>query len=112
MAPTCANFIIAPNCGTGSSPGADNWMPPWPSAKTRKRISSEASTCRRSGWWSPVRVSTTSCLSPAANPPPRSVQLVYAGKFIRAKGLPWLLQALAQVATPDWRLHMVGGGPR
>ncbi len=47
---------------------------------------------------------------PGTKPAPRPVQLVYAGKFIRAKGLPWLLQALAQVVSHDWRLHMVGGG--
>ena len=43
-------------------------------------------------------------------PAPRPVQLVYAGKFIRAKGLPWLLQALAAMATTEWHLHLVGGG--
>ncbi|MDJ0804995.1 MAG: glycosyltransferase family 4 protein [Desulfobacterales bacterium] len=47
---------------------------------------------------------------PGVKPPPRPVQLVYAGKFIRAKGLPWLLRALARVAMRDWRLHLVGGG--
>ena len=43
-------------------------------------------------------------------PDPRPVQLVYAGKFIRAKGLPWLLKALQAITTPDWHLHLVGGG--
>ncbi len=47
---------------------------------------------------------------PGTKPPPRPVQLVYAGKFIRAKGLPWLLRALTRVAARGWRLHMVGGG--
>ncbi len=48
--------------------------------------------------------------TPGEKPDPGPVHLVYAGKFIRAKGLPWLLKALGQVATPDWQLHMVGGG--
>ena len=43
-------------------------------------------------------------------PDPRPVQLVYAGKFIRAKGLPWLLKALQAITTPEWHLHLVGGG--
>ena len=48
--------------------------------------------------------------TPAVKPAPFPVQLVYAGKFIRAKGLPCLLRALRKVIEPDWRLHMVGGG--
>jgi glycosyltransferase involved in cell wall biosynthesis len=48
--------------------------------------------------------------APAAKTTPRPVQLVYAGKFIRAKGLPWLLNALQRVTEPAWRLHLVGGG--
>ncbi|MDJ0721012.1 MAG: glycosyltransferase family 4 protein [Desulfobacterales bacterium] len=47
---------------------------------------------------------------PGVKPAAEPVQLVYAGKFIRAKGLPWLLRALTQVAAPDWHLHLVGGG--
>ncbi len=43
-------------------------------------------------------------------PDPKPVQLVYAGKLSRAKGVPWLLRALAQIQTPDWQLHLVGGG--
>ncbi|MCB2170231.1 MAG: glycosyltransferase family 4 protein [Deltaproteobacteria bacterium] len=45
-----------------------------------------------------------------AKPAPRPVQLVYAGKFWNAKGLPWLLEALKSIETPEWQLHMVGGG--
>ncbi len=45
-----------------------------------------------------------------AKPAPEPVQLVYAGKLWNAKGLPWLLKALKTVRTPEWRLHMVGGG--
>ena len=47
---------------------------------------------------------------PGAKPDPRPVQLVYAGKFIRAKGLPWLLKALARIENDGWQLHLVGGG--
>ena len=46
--------------------------------------------------------------APKPDPPP--VQLVYAGKFIQAKGLPWLLKALRPIATPEWHLHLAGGG--
>ncbi len=45
-----------------------------------------------------------------AKPSPRPVQLVYAGKLLNAKGLPWLLKALKTIATPQWQLHIVGGG--
>jgi glycosyltransferase involved in cell wall biosynthesis len=47
---------------------------------------------------------------PGIKPAPAPVQLVYAGKFIRAKGLPWLLRALPQATMRDWRLHLIGGG--
>jgi glycosyltransferase involved in cell wall biosynthesis len=47
---------------------------------------------------------------PGPKPVPPPVEFVYAGKFIRAKGLPWLLRALGRMAAPDWRLHLVGGG--
>ena len=45
-----------------------------------------------------------------AKPAPRPVQIVYAGKFWNAKGLPWLLKALKRIEALDWQLHMVGGG--
>ena len=38
------------------------------------------------------------------------VQLVYAGKLSRAKGVPWLLRALRNLGHLPWRLHLVGGG--
>jgi glycosyltransferase involved in cell wall biosynthesis len=47
---------------------------------------------------------------PGLKPVPGPVQLVYAGKFTRAKGLPWLLNALAKIEHPAWQLHLVGGG--
>jgi glycosyltransferase involved in cell wall biosynthesis len=43
-------------------------------------------------------------------PLPRPVQLVYAGKLLRAKGLPWLLKALKTISASDWQLNLVGGG--
>ncbi|CAB5089810.1 Glycosyl transferase [Olavius algarvensis associated proteobacterium Delta 3] len=45
-----------------------------------------------------------------AKPAPRPVQLVYAGKLLNAKGLPWLLKALKTIPAPEWQLHLVGGG--
>lgn len=38
------------------------------------------------------------------------VQIVYAGKLSRAKGVPWLLTALKKVAGPDYCLHLAGAG--
>ena len=45
--------------------------------------------------------------SKAAAPP---VNMVYAGKLSRAKGVPWMLRALARLSTRDWHLDLVGGG--
>lgn len=47
-------------------------------------------------------------LSP--KPEPNPVQLVYAGKLSKAKGVPWFLHALSMIDSPAWRLHLVGGG--
>jgi glycosyltransferase involved in cell wall biosynthesis len=41
---------------------------------------------------------------------PNPVQIVYAGKLSRAKGVPWLLRALSAIDRPNWPLHVVGGG--
>jgi glycosyltransferase involved in cell wall biosynthesis len=51
-----------------------------------------------------------SLFTTGAKPSPRPVQLVYAGKLLNAKGLPWLLEALKAITTPEWRMHIVGGG--
>lgn len=51
-----------------------------------------------------------SLFTTGAKPSPRPVQLVYAGKLLNAKGLPWLLNALKTITTPEWRMHIVGGG--
>jgi glycosyltransferase involved in cell wall biosynthesis len=46
----------------------------------------------------------------STKPNPDPVQLVYAGKLSKAKGVPWLLRALATIDSPAWRLHLVGDG--
>jgi glycosyltransferase involved in cell wall biosynthesis len=43
-------------------------------------------------------------------PGPEPVQLIYAGKLSRAKGLPWLLRGLSMIDSPAWQLHLVGSG--
>jgi glycosyltransferase involved in cell wall biosynthesis len=48
----------------------------------------------------------TQNLKPESSP----VQLIYAGKLSNAKGVPWLLRALAKIDSPLWHLHLVGGG--
>jgi len=51
-----------------------------------------------------------SLFTTGANPSPWPVQLVYAGKLLNAKGLPWLLKALKTITMPEWLMHIVGGG--
>lgn len=46
----------------------------------------------------------------APNPPAGTVQLLYAGKFNRSKGVPWLLRSLIKMKDHDWHLHMAGSG--
>ncbi|BBO67120.1 glycoside hydrolase [Desulfosarcina alkanivorans] len=46
----------------------------------------------------------------STKPDPQPVQLIYAGKLCRAKGVPWLLRALSTIEAPDWHLNLVGGG--
>jgi len=41
---------------------------------------------------------------------PNPVEIVYAGKLSRAKGVPWLLKALGRLLQQPWLLHLVGGG--
>jgi glycosyltransferase involved in cell wall biosynthesis len=38
------------------------------------------------------------------------VQLLYAGKLNRSKGVPWLLRSLMKISDQDWHLHVAGGG--
>lgn len=39
-----------------------------------------------------------------------TIELVYAGKLSRAKGVPWLLESLGGIRDLPWRLHLAGGG--
>ena len=39
-----------------------------------------------------------------------TIQLLYAGKLNRSKGVPWLLQSLMKITERDWHLHVAGGG--
>lgn len=39
-----------------------------------------------------------------------TVQLLYAGKWNRSKGVPWLLRSLIKITDRDWHLHMAGSG--
>ncbi|WP_319405202.1 glycosyltransferase family 4 protein [uncultured Desulfosarcina sp.] len=46
----------------------------------------------------------------APKPPARTVHLLYAGKYNRSKGVPWLLKSLIKIEHHDWHLHMAGSG--
>ena len=39
-----------------------------------------------------------------------TVQLLYAGKLNRSKGVPWLLRSLETITDRDWHLHLAGNG--
>ena len=39
-----------------------------------------------------------------------TVQLLYAGKINRSKGVPWLLRSLMRISDRDWHLHLAGSG--
>ena len=39
-----------------------------------------------------------------------TVHILYAGKFNRSKGVPWLLRSLAEIKDQNWHLHMAGSG--
>lgn len=38
------------------------------------------------------------------------VQILYAGKLNRSKGVPWLLRSLRTITDRDWHLHLAGSG--
>lgn len=48
--------------------------------------------------------------APAYKPSPPPVQIIYAGKLNRAKGVPWLLRALTRIDDLNWQLHLIGSG--
>ena len=39
-----------------------------------------------------------------------AVQILYAGKYNRSKGVPWLLKSLKRLTHRNWHLHMAGSG--
>jgi glycosyltransferase involved in cell wall biosynthesis len=42
--------------------------------------------------------------------PAGTVQILYAGKFNRSKGVIWMLKSLMKIKDQDWHLHMAGSG--
>ncbi|MDD2557927.1 MAG: glycosyltransferase family 4 protein [Desulfuromonadaceae bacterium] len=48
----------------------------------------------------------TSANVPANTP----INIIYAGKLSRAKGVPWLIHALHQITDTEWHFHLVGEG--
>ena len=42
--------------------------------------------------------------------PAGTVHFLYAGKYNRSKGVPWLLKSLMKIEDHDWHLHMAGSG--
>lgn len=47
---------------------------------------------------------------PGTKPFTNQVELLYAGKLCRAKGVPWLLTVLKKQMHLPWRLHLAGDG--
>jgi len=39
-----------------------------------------------------------------------TVELLYAGKLNRSKGVPWLLRSLLKITDQNWHLHVAGSG--
>ncbi len=39
-----------------------------------------------------------------------TIQILYAGKYNRSKGVIWLLKSLMKIKHYDWHLHMAGSG--
>ena len=46
----------------------------------------------------------------APKPDATIVQILYAGKYNRSKGVPWLLRSLLKIRDHDWHLHLAGSG--
>jgi len=38
------------------------------------------------------------------------IEILYAGKLNRSKGVPWLLRSLMMIGDPNWHLHVAGSG--
>ncbi|MCK4979017.1 MAG: glycosyltransferase family 4 protein [Candidatus Delongbacteria bacterium] len=47
---------------------------------------------------------------PGEKPKPDPVQIIYAGKLSRSKGVPWILKAFSKIEELNWKLHLVGSG--
>lgn len=47
---------------------------------------------------------------PLPKPDSGVVEIVYAGKLCRAKGVPWLIKSLEKIKDIPFRLHLAGGG--
>jgi glycosyltransferase involved in cell wall biosynthesis len=47
---------------------------------------------------------------PASKSAEGVVEMVYAGKLCRAKGVPWMLKSLEKIKALPFRLHLAGGG--
>ena len=47
---------------------------------------------------------------PGTKPTKGPVQIVYAGKLSRAKGVPWLLESLEKMKTSNFTCHLAGSG--
>ncbi len=39
-----------------------------------------------------------------------AIQILYAGKLSRAKGVPWLLKSMGRIKHLPWKLHLAGTG--
>ncbi|MBN2790259.1 MAG: glycosyltransferase family 4 protein [Candidatus Delongbacteria bacterium] len=48
--------------------------------------------------------------SVSEKPDPDPIQIVYAGKLSRSKGVPWMLKAFSRIKEINWKLHLVGSG--
>jgi len=46
----------------------------------------------------------------APKTPNGTVHILFAGKYNRSKGVPWLLRSLTKIKNHDWHLHMAGSG--
>ena len=46
----------------------------------------------------------------APKSPAGTVQILYAGKINRSKGVIWMLKSLMKIKDQDWHLHMAGSG--
>jgi glycosyltransferase involved in cell wall biosynthesis len=77
---------------------------------------SAAAVWREKGYTGPLRIIPQfgvdpELFQPAAHSPNRPFTIGYFGRLVEEKGLLLLLDALARLRDPRWRLQLVGGGP-